>query len=104
MWTPKRIVLLGLGFTMFLTVYIVYACFLGGIDGLPALPEGLGPPDDGKPIILGPATQSEADRKLCLAFGPDCPQVNKQIRMEIRKPINGIKILTFGVVKVSHAL
>ena len=83
MWTPKRIVLLVLGFTMFLTVYIVYAVFLGGIDGLPPLPVGLGP--DPVDIVTITQNESEADRKLRQAFGPECLQVQRPIRLEIRK-------------------
>ena len=40
MWTPKRIVLLVLGFCLFFSAYTAYArSFLGHIDGLPPLPE-----------------------------------------------------------------
>jgi hypothetical protein len=38
MWTPKRILLLVLGFVTFWLAYGVYAYFLGGVDGLPPLP------------------------------------------------------------------
>ena len=33
MWTPKRIVLLALGFFVFFASYLLYASCLGGIDG-----------------------------------------------------------------------
>ena len=59
MWTPKRVLLLVLGFAVFITAYFVYAHFLGAIDGLPDLPrtywpnpEGPTPPpvDPNKPL------------------------------------------------------
>ena len=107
MWTPKRVVLLLLGFSMFLTVYIVYAFFLGGIDGLPPLPENLGADPEGTTIIpTWTNIESEADRKLRQAFGPECPQVQKAIRLEIRKKgmvlaADNIKIEPDGRVKLT---
>jgi hypothetical protein len=35
---PQRVVLLSLGFALFLFSYAVYVRFLGGIDGLPRCP------------------------------------------------------------------
>ncbi len=84
MWTPKRILLLVLGFTLFLGCYIVYAVFLGGIDGLPPLPPGYAYTDDPPPLPPRPA-ESEVDRKLRLAFGQECHQVHKPYRLENRK-------------------
>src|SRR5205823_6396224 len=81
-WTPKRILLLVLGFTMFLTVYVVYAFFLGGIDGLPPLPEALTPLPRGTHPPIQQGIESETDRKLRQAFREDCSQVKKMIRME----------------------
>ena len=39
MWTPKRVLLLVLGIVVFTSAYVVYAHFLGRVDGLPPLPE-----------------------------------------------------------------
>jgi lipopolysaccharide export system protein LptA len=85
-WTSKRVLLLGLGFVVFLAGYIIYAYFLGGIDGLPPLSKHFwpsdAPPDD--KLITGP-TESEVDRKLKLAFGDQCREINQTIKLEIRK-------------------
>ena len=56
MWTPKRVLLLASGFAMFFAAYAVYAQALGGIDGLPALPERYfqRPPGDGPPAGAPP--------------------------------------------------
>ena len=35
-WTPKRVLLLVVGFFLFSMAYMVYAHFLGGINGLPS--------------------------------------------------------------------
>src|SRR5438105_14399583 len=75
MWTPRRILLLLAGLFAFGAAYTGYARILGGIDGLPQLPdkfliEAIGkelPPPD--PI---PPT----DVKLNEAFGPDCAERN----------------------------
>ena len=42
MWTAKRVLLLGLGFAVFLTAFAVYAFFLGRFDGLRAIEIGAG--------------------------------------------------------------
>ena len=52
MWTPKRILLMTLGLVLFLASYLCYTSYLGGVDGLPPLPEGYWPKGDGDP---GPA-------------------------------------------------
>ncbi len=39
MWTPKRLLLLVIGFAAFFGVYQVYVYFLGRYDGLPPLPD-----------------------------------------------------------------
>ena len=41
MWTPRRLLLLIFGVCLFGCAYGVYARFLGGIDGLPQLPDDL---------------------------------------------------------------
>src|SRR5438128_11118195 len=85
-WNPKRVLLLGLGFVLFLTGYTVYAYFLGGLDGLPPLPAALAP---GETSTLQPPppslVDSEVDRKLKLAFGAECPDVHRKIKIEVRK-------------------
>jgi lipopolysaccharide export system protein LptA len=87
-WTPKRIVLLTLGIGLFLGAYFVYAYFLGGIDGLPPLPEdyrpiaNVGPPDDA-PL---PQSENSANSKLRTAFGVDCRETKDfKIKLELQK-------------------
>src|SRR5262249_38854149 len=86
-WTPKRVLLLAVGFVLFSVAYLVYAHFLGGINGLPPLP------DDYRPIALigerelppPDEHENEADHKLRLAFGPDCDEVkNRNIKVELQ--------------------
>jgi lipopolysaccharide export system protein LptA len=86
MWTPKRIVLLVLGFVVFAAGYWAYAHFLGGIDGLPALPEEYayhGPSTD-PPPVTGPDRSNEVDEKLRQAFGEACPELDYAIKLEVR--------------------
>lgn len=71
MWTTKRLLLLLTGFGLFVACYLVYAFYLGGIDGLPPLAEGYGPRESGQ---AGPSiifTPPHTDQKLDMAFGDD---------------------------------
>jgi hypothetical protein len=77
-WTPKRILLLTAGFFLFFTTYAVYAHFLGGIDGLPALPREYWPSDDPPVIEPWDFHPGDADRKLIQAFGQDCVEVKER--------------------------
>lgn len=84
MWTPKRIVLLALGFVLFFTGYLAYANVLGGIDGLPPLParylDTLGWLDDGGPR---PPKTKPLEEKLKQAFGANCEELNRPIKLEL---------------------
>jgi lipopolysaccharide export system protein LptA len=86
-WNSKRILLLGLGFFMFLSGYAVYAYFLGGIDGLPPLPGTMLRLERGDGTFVEPPPQSvpEVDRKLKIAFGEFSPEIGRAIKLEIRK-------------------
>src|SRR5436190_14165245 len=84
MWTPRRVVLLlacMLGFSSF---YLGYAYSqVGRIDGLPPLPEAFWREQvDPPPPPLRPKSMLEA--RLKQAFGKDCPELNRAIRMELR--------------------
>jgi hypothetical protein len=85
-WTPKRILLLAVGFTLFSAAYLIYAHFLGGINGLPPLPDDYGPIAGGvQRIVPEEDRENEADRRLGLAFGPDCDEVkNRNIKVEFQ--------------------
>jgi hypothetical protein len=85
-WTPKRVLLLVLGFAVFLTAYLVYANVLGfgGIDGLPPLPQAFWRvPGQHEPEPLVRDVNS-VERKLILAFGDDERIKNAPIRLELR--------------------
>ncbi|MBI3410676.1 MAG: hypothetical protein HY040_20255 [Planctomycetes bacterium] len=81
MWTPKRVLILALGLLTFLLGYSVYAYFLGGIDGLPPLPEVFFPGPISDPQ---PNQDQESERKLKMAFGPDCEELNRPIILDLR--------------------
>lgn len=86
MWTPKRVVLLVLGFAAFLAAYLVYGWRLGSIDGLPPLPEAYWPPeceDNPRPMVLPPRLSS-VDQKLRQAFGQGVPELDRPIKIEFR--------------------
>ncbi|QJW93333.1 hypothetical protein [Frigoriglobus tundricola] len=75
MLTPRRTMLLLAGFICCGCAYAGYAQLLGWLDGLPQLPAKFTVP--GRPIFLPPDTSvSPAQRKLALAFGPQCPETN----------------------------
>jgi lipopolysaccharide export system protein LptA len=84
MWNPKRVLLLVFGMVIFTTAYGIYAHFLGGVDGLPELPEALLKEVEttGDGPILPP--EIEVERKLKLAFGDDCQEQRRAIKLEIK--------------------
>src|SRR5262245_55352757 len=80
-WTPKRVLILALGLLTFLVGYSIYSYFLGGIDGLPPLPEAF------KPGEIEPPDErqdQETERKLKMAFGPDCEELKRPILFDRR--------------------
>src|SRR5581483_8448485 len=84
MWTPRRILLLVVGFATFFCCFHVYAYFLGGIDGLPPLPEDYWPVADGQVPEPLPVRENAAELKLRLAFGENEKVKNCPIKLEIR--------------------
>lgn len=95
MWTPKRIFLLALGFALLFASYLVYAHYLGGIDGLPPLPEVYLPRlDHGvEPLPLRP---SQVDERLEMAFGNGCKELLRPVRLEVHS--HGIVLSTDSYV------
>ena len=83
MWTPKRILILGFGFSLFMALYFVYAWFLGAIDGIPPLPLAFSAraKEDLPPLPVRPT--SRVVTKLQQAFGLDCPEVQRKIKIEL---------------------
>jgi lipopolysaccharide export system protein LptA len=70
---------------LFATAYVVYSAFLGGIDGLTPLPEAFWPmatADTGS--SPPPPAENPADRKLQMAFGEGCPELQRSVKLELR--------------------
>src|SRR6516162_2694957 len=86
MWTPRRLMLLSLGFVLFLSSYMAYArTFLGVIDGLPALPDSYRREQQGETKgfpgdLKKPPPLVE---RFVLAFGPGCEELKRSIRLEL---------------------
>ncbi|MBL8796264.1 MAG: hypothetical protein JNM56_20360, partial [Planctomycetia bacterium] len=84
MWTPKRILLLIAGFLGFSFAYGVYAYFLGGVNGLPPLPAEYEPAATGDGVPDYTRQEPLVEKKLKLAFGPDCAELKRTHRLEMR--------------------
>jgi hypothetical protein len=85
-WTPRRILLLFSGLAVFLLAYVGYGFFLGGVDGLPALPERFLDRADGL-IIIPDNPRSPSESRLEQAFGVKCPELEDpayKTKMELR--------------------
>jgi hypothetical protein len=80
-WTPKRVLLLALGFALLFGSYLIYAAYLGGIDGLPPLPESCLPSNE--PAELPGPRPNLVDERLEMAFGKGCPELFRPIRLEV---------------------
>ncbi len=106
MWTPKRVLLLLAGFALFFTTYEVYAHFLGGIDGLPPLPEEFWPTEGAVSPPIQPIIRvNDEDRKLAQSFGEDCDEVKRAIKILVSSrglvlAANDFKIQDDGRVKL----
>jgi hypothetical protein len=85
-WTPKRILLLTGGGFLFVSLYVFYAFFLGGIDGLPPLPEACLPDPTHKPPDTPPPPPpiNPTEKKLRLAFGDECEEARRDIKIEMK--------------------
>ena len=85
MWTPKRVLILLGGLALFISGYLVYAYFLGGIDGLPLLSEEYLPDKNGPGVtIQEPIPDGESEKKLKWAFGPECEELRRPIKLDLR--------------------
>lgn len=86
MWTPRRLGLLAIGFVAYLLLYLGYSrTFLGAIDGLPALPPEYAKPPEGQ-VIGEPddrPQQTKLDTKLKMAFGENCDELTRPIKLEL---------------------
>jgi lipopolysaccharide export system protein LptA len=87
MWTPRRIVMLSGCFLAFFLMYLGYAySSVGRMNGLPPLPEAFWPPEDGE-VITGPPPRDPGQglaKKIKMAFGPDCEELKRPIRLDLQ--------------------
>jgi hypothetical protein len=82
--------MLVIGLVVTLCSFATYTLFLGVIDGLPPLPwEYL--PDDGG-ITSPPPPKFETDARLEMAFGPNCQELQRPLRLWL--PAKGIAFAT----------
>ena len=70
-------------FVIAATMYTGYAMVLGQIDGLPPLPTALLPRDKETLPPLPPRPASRVVAKLQQAFGQECPEANRQFKIEL---------------------
>jgi hypothetical protein len=74
-WTPRRILLLFSGLAVALVAYGIYGGALGGIDGLPALPDKYLAEADGRFPHLFVSPRLPVETRIEQAFGPKCPEL-----------------------------
>ena len=84
MWTPKRILIMLGGLTLFLAGYAVYAHFLGGIDGLPVLPEKYLVTKEGSDEIAPLDQRGDENDKWKWAFGNESIEAKREIKLDLR--------------------
>lgn len=85
MWTPRRMMLGFGGLLCFIGAYLGYVSLLGGYDGLPPLPVNFITPADPTIQIESKQIQMSAlDRRLEMAFGHGCREMNFPIKIEIK--------------------
>ena len=85
MWTPKRILILLGGLVLFLAGYMVYSYFLGGINGLSVLAEEYLPTEKGPLEPPQQGDESETVTKMKRAFGNECPELKRPIKLDLRQ-------------------
>jgi hypothetical protein len=77
--------LLVCGFLVFFAGYAGYArSYLGGIDGLPPLPEKYWPNPDSPILDWKRPRTSALEDKIKQAFGLECPELSRAIKLELR--------------------
>ncbi len=82
MWTPKRVLILFAGLTACLVSYVLYANFLGNIDGLPPLPPNMLPAEGIQTVSLPTGEpRTDADARLEKAFGAGCEEMRRPLRI-----------------------
>jgi hypothetical protein len=81
-WTPKRVLILVASLLLFLTAFGVYSFFFSGIDGLPPLPSDCLRAED--LTIDGPTAPNERELKIIQAFGKDCEELHRPIKLLVK--------------------
>src|SRR5438874_897232 len=84
MWTPRRVLLLVVGFVACAATFGVYYRFLGWIDGLPALPEKYLATAVKFLELDVPVDEPKMQRLLKQAFGDRCPELGYPIKSHVR--------------------
>ena len=85
MGNGRRLVLLLVGFVFFFAAYQVYDYFLGRYDGLPPLPaEYRYVPGESAQAVIRPPRFSPAVERLRQAFGENCAEQHRRIKLEWR--------------------
>lgn len=91
--TPRRLLLMLLGFIVCFGAFQVYSYFLGHFDGLPPLPLEYKPlasqsvsPRENNDERFNENKKHERAKLLEKAFGPRCPELSRSRNIEIGKP------------------
>lgn len=91
MWTPRRILMLLVGVAAFAGLFFGYGLFLGGVNGLPQLPEKYLAKAEGNFIAIRTTDRLPVETRLEQAFGPKCPELeNPAYRTKIELRDRGI--------------
>jgi hypothetical protein len=92
-WTAKRILILVIGLLVTLCSFAVYSVFLGVIDALPPFDiNKLPKPGEEEICTLQGTGEGEVDRRLILAFGQNCKELQRPLRLWL--PDKGIAFAT----------
>jgi lipopolysaccharide export system protein LptA len=84
MWTLKRVMLLLAGTVLFLLAYVVYDRVLGGINGLPPLPESCYPEVSSTSHIPHTTDPPLLEELLQQAWGTGCKELKWMIRLVVQ--------------------
>lgn len=75
--------MLALGWALFLVAFTGYSAVMGGIDGMPPLPKAYWPRQASELPPLPERPASRVVARLQQAFGAECPEIHRQIKLEL---------------------
>lgn len=75
--------MLALGWALFLVAFTGYSTVMGGIDGMPPLPKAYWPRQASELPPLPERPASRVVARLQQAFGAECPEIHRQIKLEL---------------------